>query len=1323
MVFVNPQLDADMTRIGCRVCALDPCLMCQSCERSNGLKCIHTDRWRRIKEAKHEKAVKLHQGIKKHFSKLNEDQKKEYIEGVKRRGGYRGCEAGYRDDGATCFKDLHCDTSCGGDWWNPTTWHCNTSCSGPSMYGKYDDEFLGAFNQIGNFFKNLPSVIMDAFSPNGPLAHVFDPNLNGVADGLRKAGDAIKNSLENAFDPEKNGVAASMRKFGSDLEKGFEEIGKKLTDTFSKENMDRAFGPMVAAFNSFGDSLKDYFSDPSNILGFVTMAMSVMAAALPQPFGAAMSLLASCTQMIGNACLGKPFDPMDLLDMATSMMAPQAKLAKTIATTVAKATTIAGKLAKGASAAVKSTMQTARESVKRVAAMSAKDKALACGKVVFKISGKLGTSVMMQNPVESQQTPEERQHDEEIGDAWAEDANDPQREVNSAEMEAELAKEEYDLAVQQERDAGTITGEYKAPREASKNAKKSDFIRNEVIPSLEEQTQRATTKPRSYIVNEKIFFYRDSTKSKREEELANAARKKAEAELQKQLAEARLTEGKNQKQIADDKKWADRQEFKAENEKRKYGFTYDEALVRLKLYAAEQAKFATATGFAPKVNIHPPHTTVAEREAQKKGGIKLVDSPPPEFMMADVEDRGQGDFGNAPYLPPIITPTFWHFVKEKFAPIPELKDPENWFLEYNKFWDAYDKQKIDYQKLIDANKIAMEARKKMTAQEKDKAYQEWLTSDAKAESPLNIAVNVKNQGKQAFLEFIRNEGFNEQSWNSQMKILDREDLMIDVPPPTPRDKPIKPTIPMSNNIFKVPDGDPQNISEDSERYGGGVDTPLVQPSLCDAMTYFRYKLVNANPYNQPDENEIRAAYEMAWENQPQQTLAAINAYILNPPGSNITGKGKNRRTIRSFFGLRGGSDDWATPDTTDYEAVNVVKSSKHADIKNVLDAEAREEIASELFSSDIPAALQEYLAASIEDKREKRGAIQAFREWGKEEYGVPTESDAWYQSWKSVEDDIEQQAPELNDQGLDEQIPKDAYENTDEGKLDVESHAKASGEQRTAEEAEARQKKELDEFEKKTAADEKKFTDAKKIFDEEYKVAVATENEDFAKAAIDKFNANFPEGDRRRLSGSGNDVRPPPTLILRNLWLGNMNDAQNKTWLKRHKIHKVFNCTHDLPESPGVPTVRFAIHDSREDGDKMLKNGLKWAEKIMEAMEEGPVLVHCREGRQRSATLALVLLGLKHPAQLHILMKKLQAKRPIALTPVPTFTKALKKWFYGSGEPPPPKVRDTQSRVNRPVIVDGQIVHGNGEPPPPKVRDTQSRVNRPVIVDGQIVHD
>lgn len=1248
--------------------------MCDRCVKSGGLRCYHLERWQNKKYALMKGKRDAHSQFKKDWKKMspceqNRRMKEQQELETKRVGGYRGCESGYRDDGATCFKDLHCDTHCGGDWWNPATWHCNTSCSGPDMYGKYDDEFVGAFLAVGNFFKNLPSQIMDAFKPDGPLARMFDPNLNGVADGLRKAGDAIKSGLEQAFDPEKNGVGAAMRKFGKDIEGGFEAIGKTLTDAFSADNMTRAFGPMVAAFNSFGEALGDYFKDGANILSFVCMCMSTIAAVLPPPFSQALSVLAACTEMIGNACLGKPFDPMCLLDLGMALAAPQAKLAANIAKTAAKAGTILSKITKVASSATKAVMKQASAGMKAASKMSTASKALIAGKTLAKITGKLGVAVMSQNPVESQQTPSERQEDESIGQDWLEDHNDPERQENSDALQLELDKEEYEQALKEERDAGQITGEFKKPREEAKKAKKDQMIKEETDPDLVEMTKKATEKPRSYPRDEKIFFYKNSTQAAREAQLAANAKAKAEADTQKAINDARLTKGKSDKQIVDDKRWADRLEFKSGNETRKYGFTYEEAKERLKLYKEEQDKFATATGKVAVKDLKPP---------KRKGGTKLIDEPPPDFMMTDVEDRGEGDFGQAPYLPPIFTPTFFHFVKEKFSKIPELANPDDWFPEFNKFWNCYDKQKKAYKKLIDANKIALEARSKMTMGEKDKAYQDWLSSDFSAESPINLAVTAKAQGKQAFLEFIQNQGFTEKSWNAQMKILARDDLMIDVTPEVPRDPPPKPEIPSSDKVFKIPEGDPIGLT-DEELTGGAVDTPLLQPKLEDSLAYFKYKLVRENPLNQYDDTAIRQAYEQAWEQKPQETLAAINQFKLSPPAPTI-GKGRKtkprRRSISHFFGLRGGegeewnddappseegSDGEPAPKVVDAEGVARKKTERAGDIKNVLDAEAHEQMATELWQTDLPSALQKYLAASPEKKRESRGELQAFREWGKGEYGIPTGADAWFQIYTDFENEVDAKAPELDGEGVDIATPQKAFEETDEGKADVALQAESSSAARDAKNAEDKALGLAKEFEEQTAEEAKLYADWKKTFDEEFKLAEQAEDETGMALAIEKFNGHFPEGDRRRLSGSG---KPKPTLVLKNLWLGNRDDAGNKAWLKRHKIHKVFNVTPDVDDAPHGETVRFSINDSHEDADKMCEHGLDWADQIMDAMDDGPVLVHCREGRQRSATLVALVMGLKHPAKLHTIIKKLQAKRPIALTPYPTFAKALKKWFY-----------------------------------------------------------
>jgi len=139
--------------------------------------------------------------------------------------------------------------------------------------------------------------------------------------------------------------------------------------------------------------------------------------------------------------------------------------------------------------------------------------------------------------------------------------------------------------------------------------------------------------------------------------------------------------------------------------------------------------------------------------------------------------------------------------------------------------------------------------------------------------------------------------------------------------------------------------------------------------------------------------------------------------------------------------------------------------------------------------------------------------------------------------------------------------------------------------------------------------------------------------------------------------------RPAPTEVMKNLWLGNKNDAGDEAFLKEHGIKTVFNCTPDVPDAPVGKTVRFPIHDSHDDEDVMRKNGMAWAQKIMEAMAEGPVLVHCVEGRQRSATLVALIMGLAGGKRLPAVIKELRAKRSISLMPEPTFKKPLEEWL------------------------------------------------------------
>jgi hypothetical protein len=1156
-------------------------------------------------------------------------------------------------------------------------------------FERWGQEINKAFNEVGNFFNNLPNVLKDAFAPDGPLARTFDPNKNGVADGMRRLGEEAKRSLENAFDPEKNGVGASMRKFGNDLEKGFEDIGNKLKDTFSKESMDRAFGPFVAAMNSFGDSCNQYFSDPSNIVGFLSICLSAVGSICPPPISNALSVLAACTEMIGNAILGKPFDPMSLVDLASAFIVPPAsKLAKNIATTTAKATTILGKARATAGAIQKTAVQAVKESAKNISEMSAASKAILVGKTVFQVTGKIAGGVVGQsNPVDSQRTGEQVQHDEVVAEEFVEDQNSDVRKDNAAAMDAELTQEEYDKALREARDAGTVAGDYKGKTNQELDDLTEEKTRNETEPGMKEMTDRATEKPRSYVKDEKIFFYRNATKEERDAEIEQAANDAVAAKQAQEEAKRVKLEAEGTKKARDEARAIERQQMKNDNEVRKYGFTYQEALGRLMMYKEEQDKFAKATGVASEPDIHPPTKTVVEKGGRKKrrGGIYEGDTSLAEFMLTDDINVGDPkDFGGAPYLPPIRTPTFFHFVKEKFTPVPDLKDPENWWKDYNNFITGYNKQKADYNKLLQANQVAIAERNKMPMAQKDKAYQAWLSSDFLKKDPTEKAKMIMEQGGKAQLkDYIESLGFTVETWNSLMKSEKQEDLFLDGGPKTTVDTNVQ--APQLIKPLSRPFELPEALEDDPilhERQGGIV-TSIPTPKKEDILAYYKSKAIQKDPRAIPDELALMKAWESDWSVDPAQTASAIRAYMAS-----FTGKGKRRRSISDFFKLRrGGAEEefnWDTFDPAapveppkqvdaageefswdDFDPSAPTATSQQSEgsmtkIRNQIEQDAHEEQAVELWSDRLPQALQEYTSAMPEFKRPKRAKVQALREWGVKQFGAVedmTDDLSYSDLAKEFESTLETEAPELNDRGLDEQTPKDAFYTDHEGEVETLRQSTALKEKQDQEEAQKAEEENTKAFQD---LDSKEVAEYNRLREEFKKAFDAAKDEDGRTKAINDFNENYPVGDARRMSGSG---RPQPSLVMRNLWLGNAHDALNKAWLKKHKIMTVFNMTKDQPFTDlNIKKVRFAIDDHHSNVDLMTKMGPEWASQVFEAIAEGPVLLHCVEGRQRSPTLTALVMGIQRPRKLKTLVKALKAKRPLVFNPSPTFARSLKTW-------------------------------------------------------------
>ncbi len=1211
---------------------------------------------------------------------------------------------------------------------------------------RWGSEIDKGFNEIGNFLSKMPQVLMDAFSPDGPLARTFDPNKNGVADGMRKLSDEVKRGLENSFDPEKNGVASAMREFGSDLEKGFESIGSTLANTFSKESMDRAFGPFVSAMNSFGDSCNQYFSDPSNIVSFLSICLSAIGTICPPPISNALSVLAACTEMIGNAIIGKPFDPMCLLDLAAAFIVPPAsKLAKNIATSTAKATTILGKARAVAGAVQKTAVEAVKTSAKNIKAMTAAQKATLIGKTVFQVSGKIAGGVMGENnPVDSQRSQDQVDHDDTIAEEFFEDQTDPARSENSAEMDAEIRQDEYDKALKKARDArdiGTPVGDYKEINNKALEDLKESMTKNELEPSMREMTDRATEKPRSYARDEKIFFYRNATKDERDAEIEKAASEAVAATQAQEENKRVMLEAQGTKQARDEARVIENKQMKDDNEVRKYGFTYQEAMGRKMLYKEEQEKFALGTGLAIEKDLSPPTKSVVEKTGGRrklKGGMFEGDSKIEAFMVADEINYGDtSDFGGAPYLPPIKTPTFFHFVKENFAPIPELNDPENWWKDYNTFIVAYNKQKADYNKLLQANQVAIAARNNMSIGEKDKIYQKWLSSDFNKKDPMVRAKAVLEQGgKPQIKDYIENLGFTVETWNRLMKTEKQEDLFLDGGPKTTIDTNVQaPQLikPLSRD-FEVPEA-----AEDDpilhERQVGGVLTSIPTPPKEDILAYYKFKAIQAEPRANPDELALMKAWELAWAVDPAQVSSEIRAYKLSLKGK---GKKQRRRSISEFFkrSMRGGDefnfdtfdpnapeeplvdaegqtytlDDndpdtcvemeketyttpmgierWGiNPDSPEFEASERCRIGKlekkmrmedyNDTIAGVLREEAKEaattanqqaldELGMDLYGEQLPMALQEYQNAMPEDKRAARATFKALLQWGRDTFGTVRGNTIkaerpYYNAAGHFEDfflSTNTWTMELVDRGMDGDTPKVAWEAEDDGKLMEEERIKQVAE--TAEKVKGQKDEEA-----KTKAfqdmDNAEVAEYNRLREEFKQAFDEAKDEEGKTKAITDFNANYPVGDARRLSGSG---KPQATLVMRNLWLGNAQDAVNKAWLKKHKIKTVFNMTKDQPFTElNVKKVRFPIDDHPSNVELMTKMGPEWASQVFEAIAEGPVLLHCVEGRQRSPTLTTLLMGIQRPRKLKTLVKALKDKRPLCFNPTPTFGKSLQTWI------------------------------------------------------------
>lgn len=125
--------------------------------------------------------------------------------------------------------------------------------------------------------------------------------------------------------------------------------------------------------------------------------------------------------------------------------------------------------------------------------------------------------------------------------------------------------------------------------------------------------------------------------------------------------------------------------------------------------------------------------------------------------------------------------------------------------------------------------------------------------------------------------------------------------------------------------------------------------------------------------------------------------------------------------------------------------------------------------------------------------------------------------------------------------------------------------------------------------------------------------------------------------------------------IMNHIYLGNINSAKDKEFMKKNNIKAVLNCSKekDIPNyfcNLNIEYMRMPIDDSLKQKDfdlmyKLLPCGIEFIHKHADILKQN-IFVHCHMGRQRSSTFICGYLIEKHGLSPDDACKFILKKRP-----------------------------------------------------------------------------
>jgi len=137
----------------------------------------------------------------------------------------------------------------------------------------------------------------------------------------------------------------------------------------------------------------------------------------------------------------------------------------------------------------------------------------------------------------------------------------------------------------------------------------------------------------------------------------------------------------------------------------------------------------------------------------------------------------------------------------------------------------------------------------------------------------------------------------------------------------------------------------------------------------------------------------------------------------------------------------------------------------------------------------------------------------------------------------------------------------------------------------------------------------------------------------------------------------------PAKEIVKGLWIGSEKDAADAAFMKKHDIRLIVNSTSDIPAySKTVRVVRVPIDDSASDSARLAKYLPITSVAIDDVLRYGKnVLVHCRAGMNRSASVVAGYLMFSRGMTAAQAMSFVKRRKPECFTPM-NFGGALRNW-------------------------------------------------------------